>query len=74
MIKRLKKWLGIHEHDRKLFLIGDIALVKCRTCGAESIPWNPPVEAVARAQALGHHENDAREIAEINARIRGQRG
>jgi hypothetical protein len=28
-----------HKHDKKLFCVGEIAFVKCTTCGHESIPW-----------------------------------
>lgn len=34
-----KKIFKVHEHDRKLFCTGKYALVYCKSCGAESIPW-----------------------------------
>ena len=59
-----KKLFRIHEHDRKLFLVGRFALIKCRTCGAESFPWEPDSKAVEAARP--HHVNDAKEMTAID--------
>ncbi len=69
MIKWLKKLFRIHEHERRLFLIGDYCVVKCVTCGMESIPWSPPKDALEAGRA--QHANDVKEYTEIDRRCRG---
>lgn len=42
-MKKLTNWFKkifkIHEHDKQVFCVGNIAFVKCMSCGDESIPW-----------------------------------
>lgn len=68
MIDKLKRFFGIHVHERKLFLVGNICFVKCVTCGDESIPWEPPLIAVAAAS--DQHAGDVAELVKINEQIR----
>lgn len=42
MLKRIKSFFQRFkrpEHDRELFVVGQLAFVKCKRCGSESIPW-----------------------------------
>lgn len=58
--------LGFHVHEPKLFVIKPYCVVKCTTCGNESIPWEiPPTGVVGE-----HHANDAAEMAEIDRRVK----
>lgn len=66
MLKLLKKIFKIHEHERELFLIGNICLVKCVTCGAESIPWEVSKE---KAEAAKHREGDIAKYIALNKKL-----
>lgn len=56
----LKKVFKIHEHDRKTFCVGQIAFVKCITCGDESIPWE-----VTKKVADAWHESHPKAMEEL---------
>jgi hypothetical protein len=55
MIEKLMRFFGMHVHERKIFCVGEVAFVKCVTCGDESIPWRVPKE-VADAWHETHPE------------------
>lgn len=58
---------GYHFHEKKLFCVGEIAFVKCKTCGDESIPWQ-----VRKSIADDWHEshpNAMEELLEINNKL-----
>jgi len=69
---KIKRFFGMHVHERKLFMVGDICFVKCVTCGMESIPWKPPLKAVRAARQ--QHAGDIDELVEIGKRILKQGG
>lgn len=58
----LKRILGIHSHERKVFCVGNIAFVKCVTCGMESIPWE-----VSREKAKAWRESYPNAIDDLVA-------
>ncbi len=51
----IRRKLRMHEHQRKVFCVGEIAFVKCTTCGAESFPWLVPKQ-IAKAWQDVHPE------------------
>lgn len=68
--ERLCKWAGLHVHERRLFLLDEICMVKCVTCGAESIPWKVTKEKADAARP--GHRNDWHEYTLIEQRIKEQ--
>jgi hypothetical protein len=48
-----RRKLGLHVHERKVFCFGEIAFVRCMTCGDESLPWRVSSKT-AKAWDEGH--------------------
>jgi hypothetical protein len=69
-IDAIKRFLGLHVHNRRLFLIGDYCMVKCTDpkCGMESIPWRPPLKAAEEARPF--HKNDAKDYMELERKLK----
>lgn len=68
--ERILKRLGFHVHDLKMFLIGEFCVVKCTTCGMESMPWSVPKELADAARP--HHLNDATEYLNTPKQDKGE--
>lgn len=66
-LKDFARWLGFHFHEPRVFCIGTYALVKCVTCGAESIPW-----IVSEEKAKAWNDAHPNGVAEYLA-IKGER-
>lgn len=65
---RIRKFFGLHVHERKVFCVGNLAFVKCVTCGHESIPWEVP-EKTAKDWRRSH-PNAIAELKTIQSRLR----
>jgi hypothetical protein len=66
--EQVLKYLGFHIHDKQLFVVGEVCLVKCVQCGAESIPWHVPLHL--RDWAKEAHKDDVSELVKVEKRLR----
>ena len=66
--EKIIKKFGGHVHDKQLFVVGEVWLVKCVECGAESIPWHVPVRL--RDWAKEAHKDDVTELVKIEKNIK----
>jgi hypothetical protein len=62
MLNLIKKYFKRAPlHDRELYVLRNgIAFVKCKRCGAESIPWRVPVK-----EAIAYNERYPESLTEL---------